>query len=90
MAQRSFFRNENPRRLHVNVFSFLNHYTVESLISGQTRDSISTVLYHSIRFKSPNDQCGAPVEIESRHCPDTSDSIVIPIESTKNDVSLAV
>ena len=42
--------------------------TVASLISIQSRDSISTLLCPSIRFKSTNDQCGATVEIESRNC----------------------
>ena len=39
-------------------------------------DSISTVLCHSVRFESPNEQCGATVEIESHDCRNTRDSTV--------------
>ena len=53
------------------------HITVQSLISRQSRDSISTVLCHSTQFKSWNDQCGATVEIESRDCPDMRDSTLL-------------
>ena len=42
----------------------------QSPISGWSHDLISTVLYHSIRYKSPNDPWGAIVEIESRDRPD--------------------
>ena len=48
----------------------LIYRTVESLISWQSRDSISTVLCHSIGFRSPNEQSGATVEIKSRDCQD--------------------
>ena len=34
----------------------------------QSRDSIATVLCHSVPFKSPNEPGGATVDIESRDC----------------------
>ena len=37
----------------------------------------STVLYHPIRFISPNNQCGSTVEIESCDCQDMRDSTLI-------------
>ena len=42
-----------------------------STVPWQSRDSISTVLCHSVRLESPNEQGGATVEIESRDCQDT-------------------
>ena len=45
-------------------------------MSWQSRDSISTVLGHSIRLKNPNDQRDATVEIESRDCHDLRGSTV--------------
>ena len=56
-----------------NVFS----YTVEPLISSRSRDSISTVLCHSIPFEGPNKQGGATVEIESRDRGDMREPTVI-------------
>ena len=46
-------------------------------ISWQSRDSISTVLCHFVRFRSPNEQGGATVEIESRDCHETRGSTVL-------------
>ena len=45
-----------------------NTCTVGTLTSWQSRESISTVLCHFIRFKRLNDQGGATVEIESCDC----------------------
>ena len=42
----------------------------------QSRDSLSTAVCHSIRFKSPNELGGATVEIESRDCQGTRGSTV--------------
>ena len=51
-------------------FWFIKVSSVGPIISWPSRDSISTVLSHSIPFKSRNDQCGTTVEIESRDCQD--------------------
>ena len=45
----------------------LNNTTVASLIFLRSRDSISSVSCHSIRFQSQNEQGGATAEIESRN-----------------------
>ena len=58
---------------HANLNPSRNYSTVESLMSRRSRDSISTVLCHSIRFESPNDPCGATVEIKSRDRSDIKD-----------------
>ena len=65
--------------MRANKFTCMLHMsrnwnTVESLIFGQSRDPVSTVLCHSVQFKSPNDQGGATVQIESRDCSDMRDS----------------
>ena len=49
-------------------------------MSCQSRDSISTVLCHSVRFESPNEQGGATVEIKSRDCQDMKGSTVFSIQ----------
>ena len=43
----------------------------------QSRDSISPVLCHSVRFKSPREQGGATVETESSDCQDMKGSAAI-------------
>ena len=66
------------KRISVILYwCFLEANTVEFLISWQSRDSIFTVLCHSVRFKRPNDQCGATVEMESRDCQDMRESTVM-------------
>ena len=52
------------------ILDFVFVDTVKPLMSWQSRDSISIVLCHSVRFESPNKQGGATVEIESGDCPD--------------------
>ena len=66
-SQVCILENEKTQRVSKSELST----TVEPLIYWQSRDSISTVLCHSIRYKSPNEQGGATVEIESRDCQDT-------------------
>ena len=51
--------------------------TVEPLISWKSRDSISNVLCHSVPFKSPNEQDGATVEMESRDYQDMSGFTIV-------------
>ena len=50
--------------------------TVEPLKSWQSHDLIFTVSCHSLRFKSPNEQGGTRVEIESRDCQDLKGSTI--------------
>ena len=56
------------------IVSFVD--TVDSLISWQSRDSISTGLCHFIQIKSPNDEGGATIEVESRDFQDVRDFTV--------------
>ena len=48
---------------------------------GQSRDSISTALCQYKRSKSPNDPCGATVQMESRDCEDIRESTVFFMHS---------
>ena len=60
------FRNQKclKKLVMFNKISKLQYLS----IFWESRDSISTVLCHSVPFKSPNEQDGATVEIESRDC----------------------
>ena len=51
--------------------------TVESLMSWQSRDPISTVLCHSKLLESPNEQGGATVGSKSRDCQDMKGSAAL-------------
>ena len=64
-----------PNTVSSHLPSFVR--TVGSLISPRSRDSISTLLSHSIQFKSPNEQGGAIVEIESRDRGDLREPTVL-------------
>ena len=70
--------------------SMHDNNTVDSFLSQQSRDMISTVLCDSVRFKSRNDQCGATVEIESRDCQDMRDSTVMTITARGEKCGLAL
>ena len=61
-----------------------HNITVGPLISWQSRDSISTVLCHFVRFKSPNEQGGATVESEPRDCQDMRGPTVVGLMFQSN------
>ena len=58
--------------------------TQQNLHISWSRDSISTVLCHSIPFKRPNEQGGATVEIESRDKEDMREPTVLFLSALCN------